>query len=144
VLPPAKPYKTSLYLSCAWNDRSAFRELVVLVQTCRDRGFRFDTFLLPEDHPAAGADNERSLYEAVRGKMKYCQAVLIPADAPSAYSRWINKEIIAATSEMNKPLIAVRPPESGEPSLIVKQNADRIVGWDAEAIVQAILELSAP
>ncbi|MFS0836892.1 TIR domain-containing protein [Paenibacillus sp. 1P03SA] len=140
--PPAKPYKTSLYLSCAWNDRSAYRGLAALLQTCRGRGLRFDTFLLPEDHPAADSDNERSLYEAVRGKMKYCQAVLIPADAPAAYSRWINKEIIAATSEMNKPLIAVRPPDSGEPSLIVKQNADRIVGWDAEAIVQAILELT--
>nr|WP_256123907.1 TIR domain-containing protein [Paenibacillus chitinolyticus] len=140
---PAKSYKTSLYLSCAWNDRSAFRELVALLQTYRGRGFRFETFLLPEDHPAADADNERSLYEAVRGKMKYCQAVLIPADDRPAYSRWINKEIIAGTSEMNKPLIAVRPSDSGEPSLIVKQNADRIVGWDAEAIVQAILELSA-
>ncbi|EGL19373.1 MULTISPECIES: TIR domain-containing protein [unclassified Paenibacillus] len=143
MLSPAKSYKTSLYLSCAWNDRSAFRELVALLQTYRGRGFRFETFLLPEDHPAADADNERSLYEAVRGKMKYCQAVLIPADDRPAYSRWINKEIIAGTSEMNKPLIAVRPPYSGEPSLIVKQNADRIVGWDAEAIVQAILELSA-
>ena len=56
---------------------------------------------------------------------------------------WINKEIDIAQSgfSSSKPIIAIQPWAAEKTSTVVKNAADRIVGWNTKSIVNAIKEL---
>ncbi len=41
-----------------------------------------------------------------------------------------------------KPIVAIEPWGSEKTSKVVKDNADRIVGWNTESIIKAIREVS--
>ena len=71
-------------------------------------------------------------------------SVLIMAGVYATYSKWIDKEIILAKEsfESPKPIIAIEPWGSEKTSVLVKQAADRIVGWNTDSIVGAIRELA--
>ena len=73
--------------------------------------------------------------------MRTCHVVLILAGVYASYSDSIDMEIEIAKS-LNKPIIAIERWGSERTSLKVKQNADRIVGWNTSSIVDAIRELS--
>jgi hypothetical protein len=76
--------------------------------------------------------------------MSYVQVVLIMAGVYSTYSRWINKEIFLAKNSFfpTKPIVAIEPFDSERTSKIVKDAADRIVGWNTNSIVTAVRELA--
>lgn len=63
--------------------------------------------------------------------------VIILAGVYATYSKWINIEIELAKN-LNKKIIAVEPWGSSRTSLIVKNSADEIVGWNTSSIVRAI------
>ena len=73
--------------------------------------------------------------------MRPASCVLILAGVYATYSKWINIEIELA-KELNKKIIAIEPWASKSTSTIVKNSADRIVGWNTDSIVNAIRELS--
>lgn len=69
--------------------------------------------------------------------MQHAGCVLILAGVYATYSKWINIEIQLA-KEMNKPIIAIEPWGSERTSLIVKNNANKIVRWNTSSIISAI------
>ncbi|MDD9819907.1 MAG: TIR domain-containing protein [Nitrospira sp.] len=77
-------------------------------------------------------------------KMQPCSVILILAGVYSTYSKWIEKEIKIAKEEFSvqKPIIAIEPRGSERTSQIVKNNADRIVGWNTNSVVDAIRALA--
>ena len=99
---------------------------------------------MPKDDPIHAVGTDRQLYEAIRRKMQPCGVVLILAGVYATYSKWIKKEIEIAREGFGvaKPIIAIEPWGSRKTSQIVKNNADRIVGWNTESIVSAIRELT--
>jgi len=76
--------------------------------------------------------------------MQPCSVILILAGVYSTYSKWIEKEIKIAKEEFSvqKPIIAIEPRGSERTSQIVKNNADRIVGWNTNSVVDAIRALA--
>lgn len=56
----------------------------------------------------------------------------------STYSKWIKKEIQISKTDFSKPIIAVEPWASERTSQVVKLNADAIVKWQGNSIVDAI------
>ncbi|KIL37374.1 hypothetical protein SD71_01485 [Cohnella kolymensis] len=129
-------YRYNLYLSHAWNDNNAYKELDSLLGSRDDFDYVWNS--LSSHHPINKSKDERKLYEAIKNKMKFCDAVILICGVYSTYSRWVNKELIACKDELNKPLIAVERFEADRSSFIVKQNADIIVEWNAEAIINAV------
>jgi hypothetical protein len=69
--------------------------------------------------------------------------IIILAGVYSSYSKWIDKEIQIAKQEFNvvKPIIAIEPRGSQRTSGYVKDNADIVVNWSTESIINAIRQL---
>jgi glutaminase len=128
----------NLYLSHSWNYNHAYKKLNALLGTRQD--FSYNDFFVSENKKHSRY-TERQLYETIRQKMKHCQAILIMCGVYTQYSRWLNKEIILGKDELRKPIIAIQPFEPNRTSLIVKQNADRIVDWNLDLIINTIEEL---
>jgi hypothetical protein len=130
----------NIYLSYSWTHNNFCSQLTSLLS--RAENFHFNPYFIRKQDPVHQLPNERQLYEAIRNKMKHCNAVLMMCGVYSTYSKWLNKEIIVSKNELNKPLIAVQPFEASRTSSIVRQHADRIVNWDLTSIVSTIEELT--
>lgn len=72
--------------------------------------------------------------------MRTCQVVIVLAGMYATYSDWINKEIGIA-NEYGKPILGVKPWGQERIPQIVQDNADKIVGWNTDSIVNAIRDL---
>ncbi|AFC28269.1 hypothetical protein PM3016_1341 [Paenibacillus mucilaginosus 3016] len=127
----------TLYLSHTWNDRGTGGELLRMLQSVDS--FRFRPASL--DRQTSEAADDRILYEAIRGKIRYADVILILCGVYAEYNRWVNKELILAKNELNKPVIGVQPFPAEKPPFIVKQHADRIVQLHPLDIIKAVMEL---
>ena len=74
---------------------------------------------------------------AIEAKIKGCSCVIILAGVYATYSKWINIEIELA-KKYNKPIIAVEPWGSERTSVVVKNAANAIVGWNAKSVANAV------
>ncbi|TJY41301.1 hypothetical protein E5161_12790 [Cohnella pontilimi] len=128
----------NLYLSCAWNYNSMNKDLHDLLGARED--FRYRSIYLSPQHAVFQTNDERKIYESIRSKIKFCDAVIMLCGVYSNYSRWINKEIIACKDELNIPLIAVQRFDANRTSQVMKENADVIVNWQADEIIAAIIQ----
>lgn len=131
----------NLFISHSWKYSNSYD---VLCKKLDKRSyFEWNDFSVPEDDPIELDENdpdyEEKLELAIRKQMKPCSAVLILAGVYASYSKWINKEIKIA-KELNKPIIAIEEWGSEKTSQVVKSNANRIVKWNTESIVEAIRE----
>jgi len=136
----AKTY--NLFFSHSWSYSDAYDKLVKLLNA---RGyFPFNNHSVPKDDPIHNAPYDYQLYEAIKNKIQGVHAVIILAGVYASYSKWIDKEIKIAKTEFTapKPIIAIQPWGAEKTSKKVKDNADRIVGWNTESVVRAIRELA--
>ena len=99
--------------------------------------FSYKNYSVPKNDPIHNASNASQLKAAIRNQMQHASCVLIMAGVYSTYSKWINIEIELAR-EMGKTIIAIEPWGSQRTSLVVKQAADKVVGWNTGSIVSAI------
>lgn len=99
--------------------------------------FKCKDYSVPKDDPIHNCDSDKELYEAIERQISPCECVIIMAGVYSTYSKWINKEIEIAKN-LGKTIIAVEPWGSERTSQIVTENADKVVKWNTESIVDAI------
>lgn len=125
----------NLFISHSWNYNNQYESLINLLNSAPY--FSYKNYSVPKDNPIHNASNTYELKKAIRGQMQYATCVIILAGVYSTYSKWINIEIELA-KEMNKTIIAVEPWGSVKTSIVVKNAADKIVGWNTSSIVNAI------
>ena len=65
---------------------------------------------------------------------------MIPTGMYAHYSKWIGKELSAA-SNYGKPVLAVELRGARRSASVVIQAADRCVGWTSKSVVTGIWEL---
>ena len=128
----------NLFISHSWSYSDAYDKLKNLLDS--RPYFSYADFSIPKDDPVHTSGTDKELYEAILNKMRPCNVILIMAGVYSTYSKWINKEIQAAKKGFlnPKPIIAVKPWAQTNVSTIVAQNADVLVSWNTESIVEAI------
>lgn len=131
-----------LFISHSWEYSGQYRQLENLLDQARY--FSYRNYSVPRDNPIHINGNTVRLRKAITEKIRNVHVVLVLAGVYSTYRKWINIEIeIAKKSFSNKkPVIAIEPWESERTSQHVKENADRIVGWNTKSIVSAIKELA--
>ena len=131
----------NLFISHSWAYGDAYDKLVKMLDKA-DR-FSYRNYSVSKDNPIHKAGTDKELLEAIKERMQFCDVILIMAGVYSSYSKWINKEIQLANSGFTnpKPIIAIQPWDSEKTSKVVKDNADKIVGWNTSPIVSAIREL---
>lgn len=128
----------NLFISHSWSFSDAYEKLIALLE---ERAyFSFKDYSVPRDDPIHNAPNSHELYEAIKRQMTPCHVVLILAGVYATYSTWIKKEIHIAKTEFQspKPIIAIKPWAQTNISQPVSENADEIVGWNTDSIVDAI------
>lgn len=129
----------NLFISHSWNYSNTYDDLVRLLNN--KPYFSYKNYSVPKNDPIHNASNDYQLKSAIRQQMRPASCVLILAGVYATYSKWINIEIELA-KELNKKIIAIEPWANKSTSTIVKNSADRIVGWNTDSIVNAIRELS--
>ena len=131
----------NLFISHSWTYGDAYAKLVNLLD--KRLYFRYKNYSVPEDDPIHNAGTDHQLYEAIKRQIAPCGVVLILAGVYATYSKWIDKEIYICKTEFKipKPIVAIEPWASERTSRLVKDNADVVVGWRTDSIVDAIREL---
>ena len=103
--------------------------------------FNYTNFSVPEEEEI-DADTDEELEEALReGQIKPASVVIVLAGLYSSYSDWIGKEIRIAKDE-DTAILGVEPWGSERTSDYVEDNADKMVGWNTDPVVEAIRALS--
>lgn len=131
----------SIFISHSWSYGRNYDNLVKKLKA--DPYFNFKDYSVPKDDPIHNAPNSEELIKAIQNQMRFCDVIIILAGVYSTYSKWINKEISIAKGFTNpKPILAIEPWASEKTSLVVKDNADKIVKWNTNSIVSGIRELA--
>ena len=125
----------NLFISHSWTYSDAYEKLVALLD--KEKNFTYKNYSVPKSDPIHNVHTKSQLKAAIRNQMQHASCVLILAGKYATYSEWINVEIELA-KEMDKKIIAIEPWGSERTSLVVKNNADEVVGWQTSSIVKAI------
>ncbi len=125
----------NLFISHSWAYNHQYEGLVKLLDAAPY--FSYKNYSVPKDDPIHNAPTNLALKAAIRRQMASTSCVLILAGVYSTYSKWINIEIELA-KELGKRIIAIEPWASERTSSVVKDSADKIVGWNTNSIVNAI------
>jgi hypothetical protein len=132
----------NIFISHSWAYSDAYDKLTDLLKAAPY--FSYKDYSVPKDDPIHNASNQALLYEAIKKQIAPSQVVVILAGVYATYSKWIDKEIQIAKKEFptSKPIVAIQPWGAEKTSQKVKDNADKIVGWNTDSIVSAIRELA--
>ena len=130
--------KYRLFISHSWAYGDAYEKVV---QFLDQENLQYFDHSVPKDDPIHTNGTDKQLLQAITNKILGTHCVIILAGVYASYSKWIQKEIELA-QEFDKPIIAVEPWDSEKTSSIVKNNAERIVKWQAKSLVNAIKDLS--
>ncbi len=125
----------NLFISHSWTYSDAYDKLVNLLDDAEN--FSYKNYSVPKNDPIHHAPYDYQLKAAIKNQMQHASCVLILAGVYSTYSKWINIEIQLA-KEMGKTIIAIEPRGAERTSLVVKQAADKVVGWNTKSIVNTI------
>lgn len=101
--------------------------------------FSYVDYSIPKDDPVhCGLDRELNI--AIYNRMRLCHIVLILAGVYVTHSKWIKKEIRIARNEFAqaKPILGIKPWANANISSIAGENADALVNWNTESIIEAI------
>lgn len=132
----------NIFISHSWSYGDAYDRLIEFL-TERPY-FKYKDYSVPRDDPIHDAPSSHELYQAIKNQITPCHVILIMAGKYATYSNWIIKEIKIAQEEFTnrKPILAITPWGSQQISSVVKENAEKIVGWNTESIVNGIREIS--
>lgn len=130
----------NLFISHSWAHSDAYENLINLLN--KDTTFSYKNYSVSRYDPIHNARTDQKLYEAIKAQIAPASVVLILAGVYSSYSKWIDKEIKISKKDFFKPIIAIQPWGAERTSIVVKESADKIVGWNRSSIINAIKELS--
>jgi len=132
----------NLFISHSWSYGDQYDRLEELLQ---NRGyFDFKNYSVPQDDPIHTSGTDKELRQAIYNQILPCSVVLILAGVYASHSKWIKVEIDIAKKDFPtpKPIVAIKPWGSERTSTVVKDNADCVVGWNTNSIVEAIRDLA--
>ena len=87
-----------------------------------------------------GSDEPKNNWTEIENSIKWSSVVIVIAGVYASYSPSIKREIRLAKKHC-KPTLAIIPWGSGRSSDL-KNECDRVVGWNTESIVSAVRELA--
>lgn len=125
----------NLFISHSWTYSDAYEKLVGMLNKATN--FTYKNYSVPKNDPIHNAKNDAQLKAAIRNQMQHASCVLILAGVYATYSKWIRIEIELAR-EMGKKIIAIQPWAAERTSVVVKNAAHEIVGWNTASIVRGI------
>ncbi|ABN53658.1 MAG TPA: nuclease [Hungateiclostridium thermocellum] len=135
-MPNLKIY--DLFISHAWKYNDDYYRLVDLLNKAPN--FKWRNYSVPQHDPVIDPDDpvdQKTLIEELKGQIRPVNCVLILSGMYAAYSFWIQKEIDISV-DYGKPIIGIKPWGQERIPKAVSDVAIEIVGWNTDAIVEAI------
>lgn len=129
----------NIFISHSWGYGDHYDSLTGLLD--ERPYFNWRDYSVPKDDPIHDARNRDELRAALDEKICHASCVIVTAGVYCSYSDWIEEEIDIAL-EMGKPIIGVRLRGAQHMSSLVQDNANVIVNWNKESIINAIRDYS--
>ncbi|GGJ68251.1 hypothetical protein GGR02_001810 [Anoxybacillus voinovskiensis] len=133
----------NIFISHAWKYSEHYHKVVQWLNEAQDEGqFKWKNYSVPEHDPLIDPNTtygKKKLKEELEGQIKPTSIVIILSGMYAAYSEWIDFEIDTAVS-CEKYIIGVKPWGQERIPKKVSDNADVMVGWNKNPIVNAVLE----
>lgn len=129
----------NIFISHSWNYSDAYEKIIEMLEKS---SIEYKNYSVPKNDPIHNANDDTELYEAIKAQIKPTSVVIILAGVYSSYSKWIDKEIQISKNDFDKKIIAIEPWGSEKTSVKVKNNADKIIGWNYTSLEKAIKELA--
>lgn len=106
--------------------------------------FAHRKYWISKYHPVSNGASVEALEKAIKQQMAFCDILLLMAGNYPTHREWIDDEIRIAKSGYNfrKPILAIRPSREEHVSPNLLDAADRVVDWNAGAVVSAIQDLA--
>lgn len=129
----------ALFISHSWDYDQEYARLVHLL----DKAYRFDfrNYSVPEENKLETETDEELEEELAEKQIKPASVVVVLAGLYSSHSKWIEKEIKIA-KVTGKPILGVKPWGSDRISSYVERNAEQMVSWNTDSVVEGIRELA--
>lgn len=133
-----------VFISHAWkysNNYETLREWIFdSPASSGQASFDLRNYSVPKDDPIHDAATDIQLREAIFRQIQMSHVVVIPAGMYAHHSKWIRKEIEGAKA-YGKPILGVNLWGAERKSSVVLGNADEVVGWNRQPIVDNIWKL---
>lgn len=127
-----------IFISHSWDYSDDYRTLKDWFNT--SAYFKWSDYSVPIENPI-DARSKAELKRRISNKISSCSCVIVLSGMYVVYSEWIDFEIETAL-KFNKPIIGVRPRGQMRVPYEVSSNADVIVGWTRDGIVDAVRQHS--
>lgn len=138
-MPPLYNYR--IFISHAWKYNEDYRRLVALLDNAPL--FEYYNYSAPQEKPLQLSSPQASTFEiknAISQKIKNAQVVLVLGGMYYEYHSWMKYEVDEA-ERMNKPIIVIMPWGNKIMPIELSQQANIIVGWSTNSIINAIRSL---
>ena len=123
-----------ILISHSWDYSSDYRTIKGWFDDTTN--FKWTDYSVPLTKPL-DVNGKRQLKEKLRNRISLCSGVSILSGMYVSYSEWIDYEIDTAL-ELGKPIIGVKPRGQERIPNKVSINADVMVGWNSNSVVQAV------
>ena len=127
-----------IFISHSWSYEDAYTRLCNLLDNAH---FPYRDYSVPKDDPIHNAPNQQALRDAIMRQMNFTQIVLVIAGVYATHSKWINIELGLAKRHFGKPVLGIKPYANTNVSSVVRRDADLIVNWRTDSIVNGIRQL---
>ncbi|NJE44271.1 TIR domain-containing protein [Massilimicrobiota sp. SW1139] len=98
--------------------------------------FMWSNYSVPLSNPL-DVNSKKELKNKLRTRIEKCSCIIILSGMYVSYSEWIDYEIDVAI-ELEKPIIGVKPRGQERIPSKVSENANVMVGWNSNSVVQAV------
>ena len=133
----------NIFISHAWKYSEHYNKVVQWLNEAQDEGkFKWKNYSVPKHDPLIDPNTtfgKKKLKEELEGQIKPASIVIILSGMYAAHSEWIGFEVDTAVS-YKKYIIGVKPWGQERTPKKVSDNANVMVGWNKNSIVNSVLE----
>lgn len=131
-----------IFISHAWKYSAHYDKVVDWINEAKEEGkLTWKNYSVPKHDPLIDPNTEvgkRKLKSMLDNQIHPASVVIILAGMYAAHSEWIEYEINTA-KEIGKYIIGVKPWGQERIPTIISDNADVMVGWNKDSVINAIL-----
>ena len=132
----------NVFISHAWKYSEHYNKIVQWLNEAAAEGkLTWKNYSVPSHDPLIDPNTQvgkTKLKEALKGQIRPASVVIILAGMYAAHSDWIDFEIDTAI-DYDKYIIGVKPWGQERVPLKISNNADIMVGWNKDSVINAIL-----
>lgn len=131
-----------IFISHAWKYSEHYEKVVDWIDQAKDEGkLNWSNYSVPYHDPLIDPNTtigKTKLKSLLDNQIKPASVIIILAGMYAAHSEWIEYEINTAV-KMGKYVIGVRPWGQERIPTIISDNANIMVGWNKDSVINAIL-----